>query len=163
MNGDVARIEHVVITANAAAAICAESVRSADGNETGGILLGHIDTNAWVRHAGGPGPAAVHRPTFFLRDRHHAQRLAAEAFARDQSTWIGEWHTHPAAGAIPSTRDLNTYLSFLADPQLRFEAFIALIVVARDNTWCRPEAHAWICYDHAVEPAPLTIAPAQLL
>jgi integrative and conjugative element protein (TIGR02256 family) len=159
MNGGIDRIEQVVITASAAAAICDESVRSADGHETGGVLLGHIGTNAWVRHAGGPGPAAVHRPNFFLRDLHHAQRLAAEAFAHDQSVWIGEWHTHPRAGPIPSTRDLNTYLSLLADPQLRFEAFIALIVVAPDDTWCRPEAHAWICYDHAVEPAPLTIAP----
>ncbi|MEH1130792.1 Mov34/MPN/PAD-1 family protein [Micromonospora sp. CPCC 206061] len=125
-------MERVVLAPRAATTIRDEAQRSADGNETGGLLLSHADdTPAWVRSAGDPGPAAVHRPTFFLRDLRHAQQLAADAFARDGGEWIGEWHTHPGAAPIPSARDLHTYLGFLADPQLRFNAFIAVILVER--------------------------------
>ncbi|MEU8422133.1 Mov34/MPN/PAD-1 family protein [Micromonospora sp. NPDC048835] len=156
---DIAQIERVVLAPAAAATIRAEALRSADGNETGGLLLGHPDASAtvWVRSAGDPGPAAVRRPSFFLRDLHHAQRLAAEASARDGSVWIGEWHTHPGALPLPSVRDLHTYLGFLADPELKFGAFLALILVAPNGTWHQPTAHAWACYHHAVELVPLTI------
>jgi integrative and conjugative element protein (TIGR02256 family) len=153
------RIERVVLAPAAATTIRDEALRSADGNETGGVLLGHVgtDTAARVRSAGDPGPAAVHRPAFFLRDLHHAQQLATQAFARDGSEWIGEWHTHPGAEPVPSARDLHTYLGFVADPQLRFDAFVALILVAPAGTWHRPQAHAWVCYPHAAEPVPLAI------
>jgi integrative and conjugative element protein (TIGR02256 family) len=161
MNGGTERIEQVVLAPAAALTIREEALRSADGNETGGLLLGHVEeqptASAWVRSAGDPGPAAVHRPAFFLRDLHHAQRLAAEAFARDGSEWIGEWHTHPGASPIPSARDLHTYLGFLTDPRLRFDAFVAVIVVAQAGVWYQPQAHAWVCYHRTAVRVPLTL------
>jgi integrative and conjugative element protein (TIGR02256 family) len=158
VNSGTIRIERVVLTARAATTIRKEARRSIDGNETGGLLLGHADEQtAWVQSAGDPGPAAVHRPNFFLRDLHHAQRLAADAFARDGSQWIGEWHTHPGAGPIPSARDLHTYLGLLADPQLRFHAFIAVILTATAGTWHLPQAYAWVCYHRTALQVPLTV------
>lgn len=153
------RIARVVLASTAATTIRNEALRSYDGNETGGILLGHIgDATAQVRHAGDPGPAAVHQPAFFLRDLHHAQQLAAQAFAQDGSEWIGEWHTHPTAEPVPSARDLHTYLGLLADPQLRFDSFISIILVAPAGTWHQAQAHAWVCYPHAAAPVPLAIS-----
>jgi integrative and conjugative element protein (TIGR02256 family) len=81
-----------------------------------------------VLHAGDAGPDAVREPGFFLRDLQHAQRLASQAFARDGSVWIGEWHTHPVEEPVPSDRDLATYQALLADPELGFSRFVALIV-----------------------------------
>jgi integrative and conjugative element protein (TIGR02256 family) len=153
------RIGRIVLEPAAAEMILKESRRSADGNETGGVLLGDFtaDGSARVPVAGGPGPAAVHRPAYFLRDLQHAQRLAAEVFADTGSEWIGEWHTHPGADPIPSTRDLNTYLGFLADPELRLDAFVTIIVTPA-GSWHQPQAHGWVCYPHLAESVPLTVS-----
>ena len=141
------------------AAIYREAGRSRDGNETGGILLGHLhDGAAEIRTAGGPGPVAVRQPTFFLRDLDHARRLAGEAFARDGSVWIGEWHTHPTAAPVPSDRDLHTYARLLADPDLGFESLVAIIIAATDPGWVDPIARAWICYPNRAEAVPLLTA-----
>jgi integrative and conjugative element protein (TIGR02256 family) len=160
MNAFAARIRHVVISSRAAVTITDDAAQSTDGKETGGLLLGHIEPDgiAQVRYAGGPGPAAVRGPAFFLRDLHHAQRVAADAFARDGSMWIGEWHTHPRAAPAPSEQDLRTYLGFLDDPELSLDAFVAIILTTPTVVWDRPEVHAWICYRHAAELVPLILA-----
>lgn len=158
MKNGTGQIERVVLASAAATTIREQARRSADGNETGGILLGRADAaTMWVRSAGDPGPAAVHRPSFFLRDLHHAQRLAAEAFAHDGSEWIGEWHTHPGGAPIPSALDLRSYLGFLADPLLRFDAFVAVILISPARNWHRPEAYAWVCNDNVAVRVSLTV------
>lgn len=128
----------VRLTSEAFATICAEAVVSADGRETGGILLG-FDADesgeALALEAGGPGPNAERRADFFQRDLAHAQQLADDAYGRRCSRWIGEWHTHPRGFLTPSRKDLRTYRSFLSDPELHFANFIALIVSARDDDW----------------------------
>jgi integrative and conjugative element protein (TIGR02256 family) len=152
------RIRRIHLAASAANTITREAGQSADGNETGGILLGHLrpDGTADVTHAGEPGPAAVRTPTFFLRDLDHARWLAAETFARDASTWIGEWHTHPAIPALPSTRDLDTYTRLLADPELNFTVIVAVILTAGPTGWKAPLARGWACYPDRTEPVPIT-------
>jgi integrative and conjugative element protein (TIGR02256 family) len=102
-------------------AILKEAIASRDGNETGGILLGHdVDAAGTivVMEAGDPGPGAVRRRDFFRRDLDHAQRLADEAFRRNQAVWVGEWHTHVVGDDVPSGLDLKTYRGFLADSEL---------------------------------------------
>jgi integrative and conjugative element protein (TIGR02256 family) len=153
------RVHRVRVSESALATIRYEATRSSDGNETGGILLGHVhpDGTAEVRHAGDPGPVAVRRPTFFLRDLHHAQQLAAEAFDRDGSVWIGEWHTHPTTAPIPSDRDLDTYARLLADPDLQFHVIISMIISASDHLWDAPISRAWACYPDRAEPVPMVL------
>lgn len=133
-----ANVITVRLTSEAFATICAEAVVSADGRETGGILLG-FDADergeALALEAGGPGPNAERRPDFFQRDLAYAQRLADAAYGRRCARWIGEWHTHPRRFITPSRKDLRTYRSFLTDPELHFANFIALIVTARDADW----------------------------
>jgi integrative and conjugative element protein (TIGR02256 family) len=122
--------------------------QSADGLETGGILLGRgpaADGVVVVEQAGDPGPEAVRRPDFFLRDRGHAQNLADAAWADRQAVWVGDWHTHPVGGPSPSQRDLRTYAGLLAAAELSFEIFISIIVVPDEvQGWTRPQLHPWV-------------------
>jgi len=165
MTSNPSYVRQVQLSESAAAAIHREAGRSQDGNETGGILLGHLrcDGTAEIRTAGAPGPVAVRQPTFFLRDLDHARRLAGEAFARDGSVWIGEWHTHPTAAPVPSNRDLHTYAGLLADPDLGFEAVVAIILTTTDPAWVHLIARAWICYPNRAEAVPLLTAPSRAI
>lgn len=118
----------VAISARALDAIAHESARSSDGLETGGILLGYDTGPAiTIQVAGDPGPNARRGARTFLRDRAHAQRLAATAWEEDQSQWIGEWHTHPTGDLVPSSLDVSSYLTHLRDPELDLTRFVAVI------------------------------------
>jgi len=109
-------------------------------------LLGCDDAGTLETHVtlvGGPGPNAQRRADFFCRDLAHAVRLGDEAYARDGSVWVGEWHTHPGAQVRPSRRDLRTYRGFLKDPALGFEHFAGIIVTSEDS-WGSVECAAWV-------------------
>ncbi|TQK17948.1 integrative and conjugative element protein (TIGR02256 family) [Microbacterium sp. SLBN-154] len=117
------------ITRSALRLIASEAVASSDGRETGGVLLGISDgEHITIRHAGGPGPGARRTPMTFDRDLVYAQDLADEAWARDRSQWIGEWHTHSSGPLFPSPRDISSYLTHLADAELGFTQFVSVIV-----------------------------------
>ena len=68
-------------------------------NETGGVLVGHIDPEGRTRITAvvGPGPRALHTPNRFRRDGQYAQaevdRLHRDSDGRDD--YVGEWHSHP--------------------------------------------------------------------
>lgn len=140
----------ITIADSAVTSVEREAARSADGLETGGILLG-IDTGARldVRHAGDPGPKAQRGKRSFLRDLSHAQDLAQLAWETDQSQWIGEWHTHPAGPLAPSERDLRSYLQHVHDPDLHLDRFLALIIgpgtegQAVISTWLVDRTSLW--------------------
>jgi integrative and conjugative element protein (TIGR02256 family) len=153
------RITRVLLVPAAAASITAEAARSSDGNETGGIVLGrvHADGTAQVRCAGGPGPAAVRTPVFFLRDLGHARRIAAAEYARSGSVWIGDWHTHLRSGPVPSSRDMLTYGDLLTDRDLDFDAFLALIVCSGPLGWTRSQICGWACQDEQAVPVPVSV------
>lgn len=142
----------VTIQASALETITIEVFGSAPDLETGGILLGHAATSSVDLHvtvAGDPGPQALHEPRRFLRDPAHAQTLADEAWADHRAMWIGEWHTHPVTGPMPSDIDLRSYLQHLKDPELRFPEFLSLIVA---NASSGPALAAWVITDtHLIE------------
>lgn len=118
----------MAITDAALASIASEALRSIDGLETGGILLGaDVADEIDIRHAGDPGPNASRSERTFLRDLDHARCLADSAWLEDRSQWIGEWHTHPTGGLSPSAVDLRSYMRHLQDPELGFERFVAII------------------------------------
>jgi integrative and conjugative element protein (TIGR02256 family) len=148
--------EGVRLTPEAVATIAVEAEASADGLETGGVLLG-FDADALgealVMEAGGPGPRAERRGDFFRRDLEHAQALADHAFARTTARWIGEWHTHPHGQLAPSRKDLRTYRGFLRDPELAFDSFVAVIVGPGGEGWQKPRAAAWLIETRRILPA----------
>jgi integrative and conjugative element protein (TIGR02256 family) len=146
----------VRLSARALKAITIHAAASADGFETGGILLGYDESELGemlVMEAGDPGPDAEHRADFFNRDLAHAQHLADEALEASGSRWVGEWHTHPRGALAPSRTDLRTYRSFLRDPDLDFDVFLALIVGPGDVGWGQPRATAWLIEPRRVLPA----------
>lgn len=123
-----------------------ETLVAADGLETGGILLGWDNattSDICVSVAGGPGPHAQRRADFFCRDLAYAVRLGDQAYDRDGSVWVGEWHTHPRSLLRPSRRDLRTYRGFLEDPALEFEHFASVIVTSAGD-WKNPICTGWI-------------------
>lgn len=135
-----------------------ETCRTArDGRETGGILLGHqhSDGRLVVTTAGDPGPRAVRGRASFRRDPAHAQALADGAWARDRSVWLGDWHTHPRGPAHPSPVDMATYLSLLADPELHFADFLALVVLPGPTS---PVLFPWVITRNGGTAAALTLA-----
>lgn len=139
---ELPRILPVTLTTVAASSIAEYAPASVDGLETGGLLLGHIETDRVVVHfAGGPGPVALREPSRFQRDLGHAQVLAEAAWKLNRSIWLGEWHTHPNASAAPSATDMQTYQQHLTDPDLTLPSFLSLIAVAAD--WTSPHVFAW--------------------
>jgi integrative and conjugative element protein (TIGR02256 family) len=107
---------------------------AAFGLETGGIVVGKtIGSEFSVTLVGSPGPKALHKPDFFLRDLDYAQTLATDAWNLDRSEWIGEWHTHPHSGLSPSAADIATYRRHLKDAELHFEVFLSLIAKVRGD------------------------------
>lgn len=151
----------VRLSAAAAASIIAYAAVSADGSETGGILLGYDETELgemMVMHAGDAGPGADRRPDFFQRDLAHAQRHADAAYEETCSYWIGEWHTHPNGHLAPSSTDLRTYDDLLRDPELSFQTFLALIVGPGADGWTSPAVAAWTIASQGATPAQLLTA-----
>jgi hypothetical protein len=72
----------VTLTHHAYGQLLTESQLAADGNESGGILLGRdlgMGSGFLVCHCGDPGPGAVRQPTHFQRDLAHARMLAERA------------------------------------------------------------------------------------
>lgn len=132
-----------------------EASQSLDGLETGGILLGTHEPHIMeVRAAGEPGPGAIRRPDFFLRDLQHAQQLADHAWQTHRSQWLGEWHTHLNGGLTPSPADMHAYLQHLQDPELGFQEF-ACLIVAFDAQ--QTALAAWIVDLKGARPAPITL------
>jgi integrative and conjugative element protein (TIGR02256 family) len=138
----------VLIAEHARRSIVRIARESTDGLETGGILLGRGPDDLGVvrvEQAGDPGPDAVRRSDYFLRDLEHANRLADYAWQRHQLVWVGEWHTHLEPIPYPSPADLQTYRRLLSEPELQFDSFIAVIVTAASTEgWEKPTLTPWL-------------------
>ncbi len=142
-----------------------EARASVDGSETGGILLGHDATgprSVQVTVAGGPGPAAQRNPLGFLRDLRHALELADDAYMRDGSVWVGEWHTHPVGQQHPSSQDMRTYRLLLEDPELGFSELVSVIVTPADG-WTCTELSGWVIRPSTGRSGRLVAAAANIL
>lgn len=140
--------ETLEVSPNARAAIERLATESADGRETGGILLGRGPDSAGlvcVEIAGDAGPNAKRHRAFFSRDLAHARALARSAWDQSRAVWVGEWHTHTFGPPEPSQRDLATYAHLLEAPQLEFQVFVSIIVAAGShNNWDDPVPHSWL-------------------
>lgn len=81
--------------------------------ETGGVLLGYSDESGFeivIEHAIGPGPEASHARTYFLPDQNFHEQEIARIYSTSgrMSTYLGDWHSHPAGGAYLSKTDRKT-------------------------------------------------------
>lgn len=80
--------------------------------ETGGMLLGYTDVrgNLVVTKVVGPGPDAVHQKDYFLPDAIYQQEEINRAFkdSEGETTYLGDWHSHPFQPPYMSKLDLKT-------------------------------------------------------
>jgi len=106
------------------------------GLETGGVLVGFVDSNlraAVVVAASGPGPQAHHGSTTFNRDRAFCQAFLDHYAAATGGVidFVGEWHKHRELNPRPSYVDVNTYRQLAADPACHRELPVVLITGTR--------------------------------
>ncbi|MBA4191771.1 MAG: hypothetical protein C0467_27645 [Planctomycetaceae bacterium] len=81
-------------------------------NETGGILLGDVDTRHRIVHVSLalPSPVdSVERPDTYIRGAEGLRERVDQlhAFSGGQLSYVGEWHSHPdGVASAPSEHDL---------------------------------------------------------
>jgi integrative and conjugative element protein (TIGR02256 family) len=123
--------KRVLIGASVRAAIAAH-VRAAPKTETGGILIGHpaSDGTLDITFASGPGPRAVRRRHYFLRDTAFLQGVLDREVARAHGAveYVGEWHVHPALDAPPSFVDRRSLWRIARRPNYPTNRPVLLIV-----------------------------------
>lgn len=87
--------------------------------ETGGILLGFIDSNSLiVTHASLPGPNAIHKRAYFMRDKKFCQEYL-DCIHREfagKVHYIGEWHKHLELKPSPSRTDIDSLTAIAIQP-----------------------------------------------
>ena len=103
------------------------------GVETGGVLVGFVDSDlnaVLVTAASGPGPNALHTPNTFNRDRAFCQAFLDRhvAATRGVVDFVGEWHKHREPDPQPSPVDVNTYCRLAQDPACHLALPLVLIV-----------------------------------
>jgi integrative and conjugative element protein (TIGR02256 family) len=81
-------------------------------NETGGVLLGDMDTRRRIVHIGLalPSPAdSVEWPDMYIRGAEGLRERVNQlhSFSGGQLSYVGEWHSHPdGVASTPSQQDL---------------------------------------------------------
>ncbi len=117
----------------AARQVIAQESEAKYGIETGGVLVGFVDSGLHVvvvTAASGPGPHATHGPTTFNRDRAFCQ-IFLDTHARETGgiiDFVGEWHKHREPAPQPSQVDIKTYRRLAADSHCHLELPLVLIV-----------------------------------
>jgi hypothetical protein len=110
-------------------------------------------TEIRVTHASGPGPNAVHTPTYFLRDTQYCARVLREHYDRFGVDYIGEWHSHVDPLRVPSPGDLLTLAGIMRDPDYDFQSFIMLLAVKIGRQRSRLELHGFVATKNTVSEA----------
>lgn len=81
--------------------------------EAGGVLAGYWSTKyseAVVSHVVHAGPGADHRRSGMTPDTNFQEAELDRIFAETArgSYYLGDWHSHPGMGAVPSPTDRRT-------------------------------------------------------
>lgn len=115
-----------------------EDLRKAGRREIGGVLFGEQIAEGEFRlieatrqRFGGGGAVRFHRRGHPAKKQIEALH-AAHGHEPERFNYLGEWHSHPNAPAIPSARDEATMYQLLAD-QAGAVNFLVLIIV-RSNS-----------------------------
>ena len=106
--------------------------------ETGGVLVGWQMSNGEtvIERIIGPGPRAVHEPERFVPDYEYQEAAIVEIFRASDGklTYLGDWHSHPAAGAYLSPADQAT-LKRIAEHSESGIRMPMMAIVAGGDPW----------------------------
>lgn len=108
--------------------------------ETGGVLLGRIDDACriiWVDVATGPPPDSLLSPLHFDRGLSGISAIVESHKARSgkETTYLGEWHTHPYGAAAPSATDNAGMAELIAKAPGAPRRALLLILAGDFNDW----------------------------
>jgi integrative and conjugative element protein (TIGR02256 family) len=83
--------------------------------ETGGVLLGYVDSNTnnlVITVSTSPGPEAIHQQSYFLRDRTYCQENIDRCYRESNGAidYVGEWHKHPISDMALSPMDRRSLI-----------------------------------------------------
>ena len=99
------------------------------------MLLGYVappsdPEQLMIEHALGPGPGATHERHRFVPDGAWQQEQLADAYEASGriTTYLGDWHSHPAGTAVPSRRDHRTARSIARTASARNRRPLTVIV-----------------------------------
>jgi integrative and conjugative element protein (TIGR02256 family) len=129
--------------ATSALALMAREAARYPVSETGGMLLGYWQGDVVVvACASGPGPAAQRGRTWFRPDQEWQTAYLARIYAATgrTTTYLGDWHTHPAGSAKPSRIDRKTMRTVRRDRAARqSRPLMAIMAPGPDSLpvlWC---------------------------
>jgi integrative and conjugative element protein (TIGR02256 family) len=120
-----------------------EIVRLATENspdETGGVLLGYESAESAtvvITHLVDAGPGAKRKPSEFLPDGYWQEQEIARIYAESgrRSTYLGDWHSHPAGIAAPSGKDHRTARKISVHTAARAPNPLMVIVAKSRGGW----------------------------
>jgi [CysO sulfur-carrier protein]-S-L-cysteine hydrolase len=113
-------------------------LRSSGSREIGGLLFAeHLGGDTFrlvevsVQRKGGTTGQ-------FVRDPREHQEQLNKFFERTgddhiRFNYLGEWHSHPSFGAVPSPEDIETMKSLVSDPSVGAN-FVVLLIVRRQDS-----------------------------
>ncbi|GAA2212483.1 hypothetical protein GCM10009850_079450 [Nonomuraea monospora] len=112
--------------------------------ETGGVLMGRIDTACkviWVTHAEIPPPDSKHGDHHFLHGVQDVDlRISAHRErTRGQVEFVGMWHTHPGADPRPSHDDHDEMRKLFVPTNQTVPMALLLVLGGRPGRW-----HRWL-------------------
>lgn len=143
--------ERAVIPAPVLAALAGHAA-SINGQETGGILLGHaLDaTTLRITKASPPGPRALHRRFSFSRDPRFLQQYLDGIHDRSEGRedYVGEWHVHPALDSPPSPTDRRSLWRIARRKNYATDNPI-LVIVEQTSTQRRYRAYGFVAKPQA--------------
>jgi integrative and conjugative element protein (TIGR02256 family) len=105
--------------------------------EAGGVLLGRVyESEIVIEVATAPTAADRAGAFFFDRSTRVSQEHVNQAWSASggEQIYLGEWHSHPAELAEPSSRDRAMILSNLRDAKMEID-FLLLIVIGWMVDW----------------------------
>jgi len=105
--------------------------------ETGGILIGDYSSNqmiANVLQATPPPKNSKYAKHNFWRGCSGLQRTLDTAWKSGQY-YLGEWHYHPNASAVPSNTDVNQMITLSKDKKLKCPEPILIIIGGSSSNW----------------------------
>lgn len=106
-------------------------------NERGGIILGQVNnsqTKVLICRATIPSTADSWGKTTFRRNHSAAQHLVEYEFhnSNRKNTYLGEWHTHPAKVAHPSSQDISMIKQQFEENDIKVKFLLMLIVAQQE-------------------------------
>lgn len=111
--------------------------------ETGGLLMGYLDSNGdtVITDVTGPGPNAIHAECSYVPDYEHdtAQADLLYHASGRLHLYLGDWHTHPKDVDAISRRDIKALKTIADTPSARVAEPLMIILVHRGE-WT---IHAW--------------------